>query len=481
MPRRRRNESGLYQVLQLAFSKNVVGHQFIDCGTISELMTASNIKAHLTNYRRVSSARLCSQIGAAGDKSVVDVIVESAQTLFALLLLCHQDLFIFELLQQGIDDSALPFDPNNVPDCLSSPISVLDAQRQVTAPTFVQGDDCSFLTDTILPFIKEESIGKDVDRIAIHAAHFKTHRSSSEGSSSTERIVARKRIRTQGLPAEEIADRHDAFRREAAVLKTLLDLEITHPNIVELFAIYTIDSDHYILMSCGDLDLDRLFNKVTEAPACFGASATEQRLTVWHALASLASALAHLHFGVYLRGSHQVILHLDIKPGNVIVKGNSFQLADFGLSSLKSPEDTKTDCHGGTYSYSPPEYFIGTVFSGHSNRKSDVWSLGCVFAELATLAIYGWEGRGISKFRTLRGKGPNQHRFASGTPDSSFHNNQAGVERWCSELEKIEPDRSEVLHTVMKMLRVKPSERPDSRSVECALTDSIFSIRHPLI
>lgn len=77
-------------------------------------------------------------------------------------------------------------------------------------------------------------------------------------------------------------------------------------------------------------------------------------------ITSICSAIYYLH----LNG----ILHLDIKPDNIMVnKDGSAYLIDFGNSTFKSEDGI-----GGTYGYIPPEYYSQGTFS----EKSDMFSLG---------------------------------------------------------------------------------------------------------
>ncbi|CAF9939022.1 MAG: hypothetical protein HETSPECPRED_001458 [Heterodermia speciosa] len=485
-----KNVEELTDLVNTHISKTVTNQEFIDRNSISNLITASHIKRYFSSHQNTTLRYFTSQRSRRAhnppDPSHFDLISESAPKLFMLLVLCSKQDWIFDLLRAGIRDSSLPFKLSDVPEYLTDKrpgprdtnhdhieisatdkqriaSTIVDKQRLLEAPVFTQGRHYDFAVQTILPFLTLENIGKGVDKVKVHAAHFETRGSSSEDSSFKDRIVARKRVSKEKMVE---------FQREKEALESLLSA--SHRNLVELFATYTIESesDPYILMSCGDMDLDGLFKK-KKAPACFGKSDEEQGLTVWHALPSLASALAHLHHDVYVNGLRQIILHLDIKPGNVIIRGSTFQLADFGLASLKSPEDTKTQWHGETYDYSPPEYFTWRNSSGQPDfrhlcdRKSDVWSLGCVFSELATLAIMGWKDQDVSKFKTSRRDGVNQRLIYSHTQtDSSFHHNQDEVHSWLKMLEEKSPERSEVFKIVKKMIHATHSERSDSRSVE---------------
>lgn len=101
---------------------------------------------------------------------------------------------------------------------------------------------------------------------------------------------------------------------------------------------------------------------------------------------SLIDAISYCH--------EQKIIHRDLKLDNVLtcfnanIKGESLDLlidlklkiADFGLSRfLKMNELAKTQA--GTLLYSSPEQVIGKDYDG----KVDIWALGVIFMQLATL------------------------------------------------------------------------------------------------
>jgi serine/threonine protein kinase len=89
----------------------------------------------------------------------------------------------------------------------------------------------------------------------------------------------------------------------------------------------------------------------------------------------LTAGLAYLH--------SLKIRHRDIKPQNILVKGERVYLADFGISldweSLS--RSTTTEESGKTLLYCAPEV---TQFKPR-NSSSDIWSLGCVFLEMASV------------------------------------------------------------------------------------------------
>jgi serine/threonine protein kinase len=131
------------------------------------------------------------------------------------------------------------------------------------------------------------------------------------------------------------------------------------------------------------------------------------KAVVQSVMIDLLSALNHLH-------AH-CILHRDIKPGNLyITKEGRIQLGDFGLAKIVPPpkeahdispidETNHSNMHmytenanltNGlcTLQYRPPEVLLGAngvIYQPKSNEFNgafDIYSAGCIFAELLTLS-----------------------------------------------------------------------------------------------
>ena len=85
----------------------------------------------------------------------------------------------------------------------------------------------------------------------------------------------------------------------------------------------------------------------------------------------LLKALSFIH--------NQNIIHRDIKPENILFANkrdySTLKLIDFGLATT-SNKDTKTV---GTPYYMSPE-----VIDGHSNPRSDIWSVGVIIYLMLT-------------------------------------------------------------------------------------------------
>jgi serine/threonine protein kinase/tetratricopeptide (TPR) repeat protein len=94
--------------------------------------------------------------------------------------------------------------------------------------------------------------------------------------------------------------------------------------------------------------------------------------------AQVASALAYTHA--------QGIVHRDLKPANIVVLGDgTAKICDFGIARLGhdigfTARLTGTGIAMGTPHYMSPEQIAGV----HVDRRSDLYSLGCVLYEIAT-------------------------------------------------------------------------------------------------
>lgn len=83
-----------------------------------------------------------------------------------------------------------------------------------------------------------------------------------------------------------------------------------------------------------------------------------------------------------LKYLHSVgILHRDIKPGNLLVNSNCLlKICDFGLARSEEPDRSKEMTQEVvTQYYRSPELLSGAT---HHSYGVDMWSVGCIFAEL---------------------------------------------------------------------------------------------------
>ena len=91
----------------------------------------------------------------------------------------------------------------------------------------------------------------------------------------------------------------------------------------------------------------------------------------------LLSGIAYCH-------THRV-LHRDLKPQNLLLDNHgTIKLADFGLARAFSVPVRNYTHEVVTLWYRAPEILLGS--KGYS-MAVDVWSLGCIFAEMVSFSV----------------------------------------------------------------------------------------------
>ncbi|KAG9312751.1 hypothetical protein JVU11DRAFT_7185 [Chiua virens] len=174
---------------------------------------------------------------------------------------------------------------------------------------------------------------------------------------TTNQIVALKKIRLEaedeGVPSTAI--------REISLLKELKD-----DNIVRLLDIVHADQKLYLVFEFLDVDLKRYMEHANTSGTPISIDISKK---FTH---QLSSGLLYCH-------SHR-ILHRDLKPQNLLIdKRNNLKLADFGLArAFGIPMRTYTH-EVVTLWYRAPEVLLG---SRHYSTAIDMWSVGCIFAEM---------------------------------------------------------------------------------------------------
>lgn len=176
-------------------------------------------------------------------------------------------------------------------------------------------------------------------------------------SRETGDILALKKIRIlyedEGVPGTAI--------REVSLLK-----ECDHPNVIKLHEVFSNPSALFLVFEFLDMDLRvylRRFGKFTDT-------------------SMLQSAACQCFNGVEYCHGHRV-LHRDLKPQNVLVDvdNHRLKLADFGLARAFSVPLRAYTHEVVTLWYRAPEILLGQI--KYAN-PIDIWSLGCIVAEMAT-------------------------------------------------------------------------------------------------
>lgn len=99
----------------------------------------------------------------------------------------------------------------------------------------------------------------------------------------------------------------------------------------------------------------------------------------------ICKALEYLHTCKFQleKTEHKGLLHLDLKPSNIILSlSGTLKIMDFGLSTpLDDAIQGKFLSKVGSPQYSPPELLLGNT---NPDEQSDIFSVGCILYELAS-------------------------------------------------------------------------------------------------
>jgi len=170
------------------------------------------------------------------------------------------------------------------------------------------------------------------------------------------RLVAIKSLSRQLAENEEARAR---FVREAQAASAL-----NHANITTVYELLEDEGEQFIAMEYVE---GKTIRDIVES----GHVSIRKALDI---IIQAAEALEAAH--------NKGILHRDVKSANIMVsmEGN-VKVMDFGLAHLEERSQlTRTGTTMGTLAYSSPEQLTGAQV----DRRSEVFSLGCVFYELLT-------------------------------------------------------------------------------------------------
>jgi len=171
----------------------------------------------------------------------------------------------------------------------------------------------------------------------------------------TGEIVALKRIRLdsidEGVPCTAI--------REISLLK-----ELVHPHIVRLYDVIYTERKLTLVFEYLDQDLKKYMDFARQLPP-----------------ETIKTFMKHLLEGIAFCHEHRV-LHRDLKPQNLLInKRGDLKLADFGLARAFGIPVRTFSHEVVTLWYRAPDVLMGST---KYSTPIDIWSAGCIFAEMAT-------------------------------------------------------------------------------------------------
>jgi serine/threonine protein kinase len=176
------------------------------------------------------------------------------------------------------------------------------------------------------------------------------------------------------------------------ILRELGILEVCfHKNIVELVEAFSLDNGRSIRLVMSPWAPCTLATFLQEsdmerADRCpwFDPGAAASDHCVFRIMFELADAVSYLH--------GKKIKHKDLKPDNILLYREGTRhvtplVTDVGVSKIEIPGG-KTKYTDSTYAYLAPEQHNHES----SDLRSDIWQLGCCFAELFAVSRGGAAG-----------------------------------------------------------------------------------------
>ncbi|KAH6629259.1 kinase-like domain-containing protein [Boeremia exigua] len=216
--------------------------------------------------------------------------------------------------------------------------------------------------------------------------------------------------------------------------------KLKHLHIVQYIGSYT-DARHLglVMAPVADCNLAEYMDII-----CSDAGPRD-RATLQTFFGCLATALGYLHT--------QSIKHRDIKPANILVHRSHVLITDFGISHDSLDTTSGVTVH--TPRYSAPEVTWGEK----RNESADIWSLGCVFLEMAA-ALHGQTIESIRNYYSVHA-----------SQIESFHSNPKAtetlIETWH---QSWSPSRRPLLQSISDMLIQERRDRPSATRVLEILT-----------
>jgi serine/threonine protein kinase len=345
--------------------------------------------------RRISSLVL--RQGWQSPMMVYQWVIKNPRT--ALMLWMAEDLQAWPKASfMGLEDSMLPYSENDLERIATEPTRIFDLQWKVAIKQLPrEGRHTEFATSETVPLAtatghRPEHWMTSPDGTEPKRATSKRIDCVTFCDGSTDAVFVRKRLDVKAKPEKE------------AILSQIRDYNTRlsqHANIARIVASYARGQTVAFLTLKAETNLGdylELFSGASEASTLLG----------W--TLDLASAVKYIH--------DRHVQHRSIRPQKILVDPHTrrVRLSVFGIAPparsagalLFPPYSTDP-----AYIYAAPE----TVKSRDQSTAADVFSLGCVFLEMATAA----KGLTVEELREYR---------SATSHDASYHQNLGRVDSW---------------------------------------------------
>ncbi|KAF1992211.1 kinase-like protein, partial [Aulographum hederae CBS 113979] len=321
----------------------------------------------------------------------------------------------------GLEDDNLPFDENQLTGIAEDPARAVGLQWKVMLKELPQtGAHVEYSSRDRVPL-------RPVDIIDVQSPAVKGSDKVRWLDSSDDRVYARKWI---------VCDTSD---EKKLLLQQLQDLKkIKHPNIANIVATYAQGHKVFLITHMANCSLESYFQLPSE-------QVNSEQVLTW--ITDLTHALEYLH--------EQKMQHRNIRPRKILIDGTRIYFATFGLCNSENGTPRTTDSRASAqekYIYAAPE----TTTRRKSGRSGDIFSLGCIFANMMTLV----KGQTVFNFQSYRSRASH---------DSSFQANTQPVSAWMQHLmtlgglqrrgERTVSLENDMLALVERMLPPEPAKR----------------------
>ncbi|KAK5720388.1 hypothetical protein LTR17_015025 [Elasticomyces elasticus] len=319
------------------------------------------------------------------------ILREGYQLVFCVLLRINKAQHIETFLRHDLSDKFLPFDqkPHGFPDGVSFD-AFRDKQRPFCAYTLLAGMVKSIASETIIAIESREELAKGdgttIYKIRLHPEY--------DGLEDDDELNQNHLSHTYVLKVYDGPDAQKHHDSEVNAYGKIQTGGLHTESLLRYYGTYTYEGMYHVILEYADVGTLEEYFKTVPIP-------TEGKdiIALWRGVFALADAVFRIHMQ---HGWHQ-----DIDLKNILIRSHPklspyswpFKLADYGRSHFKDPDiatlamDYDTF---GTKTCGAPECYRPDRFSQTTRLQVpqgvDIWSLGCVWSEVAVWIVKGYSG-----------------------------------------------------------------------------------------
>ena len=206
-----------------------------------------------------------------------------------------------------------------------------------------------------------------------------------QATSSKSTLLTGEILSTPPIPVVLKQQIHSDIREVSkAMQEAITFMALQHPNIVKMYDFYV--ESHGKTGFVSNLVMERMERDLAEE--VYRRTRKEKRWEEWELVEMMRDVVKALNYA-----EKQGVSHRDIKPQNILITGNIVKIADFGSAKRHLNLFPASDSLQGSFLYLSPE--LKRIYEEHLRKgpqkcsydstKSDIYSLGVTFLELALL------------------------------------------------------------------------------------------------